>query len=244
MKVFLEIVGVVEEVAVLVFMFLVDKAISLIDGVCNLVYPPKNRRMKKILSIVFVMLLFNNCTIPLPPVGEGVSRCQSRDVSLFFDWHNGIFWASSGPGDGREIRVYRAEELDRCLYRFGLGPNSDHFEKMVINRGDRFMVVIGHEMTEIIVRDTLLEDFYRVRFPEVCIDFDLQLGRIYYHSIHQETYEIEVTDLEGGSFLVDKKTIGCYESKATRITNLRRKRYGITVKEGGKTVEYREVKLN
>jgi len=45
MKVFLEIVGVVEEVAVLVFMFLVDKAISLIDRIYNWIRPiPPERR--------------------------------------------------------------------------------------------------------------------------------------------------------------------------------------------------------
>jgi len=41
MKFFLEVVGVVKEVAVLVFMFLVDKAISLIDRVCNIINPPR-----------------------------------------------------------------------------------------------------------------------------------------------------------------------------------------------------------
>jgi len=200
--------------------------------------------MKRVALIVFMIALFISCTIPLPPVGEGVSRCQSRDVSLFFDWYNGIFWASSGPGDGREIRVYRAEGLDRCLYRFGLGPNSDHFERMVINRGDRFMVVIGHETMEVTVKDTILEDFYRLNFSEVVVDFDLSLGRIYYHGIHQETYEIEVTDLEGGSFLVDRRSVGCYESKATHITNLKKgKEYGVTLKQGGKSVRYQTIRF-
>jgi len=195
--------------------------------------------MKKIALIAFMI---SGCTIPLPPVGEGVTRCQVKNVSLYFDADNGIFWASTGPGEGHEVKVYKQEY---CLYRFGLGPNSDHFERMVITKGERYTLVVDHETMEATIKDTTLEDFYRLSFPEVVVDFDLYLGRIYYHGIHQETYEIEVTDLEDGSFLVDKKTIGCYESKATRVTNLRRKRrYGITVKKGGKTVEYREVKLN
>jgi hypothetical protein len=225
-------------------MILVDKIVSLIDKIYNLIYPPrpKNRRMKKILSIVFMILLFNNCTIPLPPVGEGVTRYQVKNLALFFDFDNGIFWASTGPGEGHEVKVYKQEYP---IYYFCVGPNAEYFQRTVINKGDRFMVIIDRETTQVTIKDTILENFYRVRFPQVVVDFDLQLGRIYYHSIHQETYEIEVTDLEGGSFLVDRKTIGCYESKATRITNLRRKRrYGITVKKGGKTVEYQEVKLN
>jgi hypothetical protein len=226
-----------KKLVILCFIFL-DKFISILDWIYNIINPPRDR--KKILSIVFMILLFNNCTIPLPPVGEGVTRYQVKNLALFFDFDNGIFWASSGPGEGHEIRIYK----EYYFYRFSLGPNSDHFERMVINRGDRFMVVVGRETTEMIVRDTLLEEFYRVRFSEVVVDFDLSLGRIYYHAVHQETYEIEVTNLEGGSFLVDRRSVGCYESKASHITNLKKgKEYGVTVKQGGKTVEYQKIRF-
>jgi hypothetical protein len=198
--------------------------------------------MKKIALIMFMVFMIMSCTISLPPVGEGVTRCQVRNISLFFDAENGIFWASSGPGDGREIRVYKQEY---CLYRFCLGPNEDHFQRVVIKPGDAFMVIIDRETTQVTIKDTLLENFYRVRFPQVVVDFDLSLGRIYYHAVHQEAYEIEINELSsGGSFLVDRRSVGCYESKASHITNLKKgKEYGVTVKQGGKTVEYQKIRF-
>jgi hypothetical protein len=201
--------------------------------------------MRSFLLLAAVLMVVSGCALQIQPAGDGVSRCQSSDGSacIYFDARNGIIWASTQPGPGTQFGIYPAGE-SRYLYKFGLGGNDTHFERMPINFGDEFLVVVGRESLSVIVTDTILPDFYRVQFPEVVVDFDLSLGRIYYHNIHQETFKVRITDLTHGIFLVDEKEVRCYESRMARVSNLEREReYGVKVSQDNKGVRYEEIVL-
>ncbi len=184
---------------------------------------------------LFLLLTFLgflvNCTISFLPIGEGISYSQSKDGfnQFYFDVTNGIFWTASSYGGGGEIKVFQREKRIFC---FSLSPNNAHFERIPINKGDAFEIIINNwETLKVIVKDTLINDFYRVKFDEVVVDFNLLFGQIYYHSLYQESYEIIITNLDGGTFLVDRRQVGCYESKIAIVSNLKRgKKYEVTVK--------------
>ncbi|MFN3301908.1 MAG: hypothetical protein ACK413_02705, partial [Patescibacteria group bacterium] len=82
----------------------------------------KEEKMKKYFIFIIAICLLAGCTRSIPPLGEGVYIFYSK-VSLFFDWNNGIFWASNGLGDGHHISLLSAQ--GDCRYEFFIPPEGD-----------------------------------------------------------------------------------------------------------------------
>lgn len=201
--------------------------------------------MRSFLLLAAALVVFSGCTLNVPQLGDGVSCCQTQDgsVRVYFDARNGIIWASTEPGPGVQVTIYPAGE-SRYFYKFGLGGNDAHFERKIVNLGEEFLVVVGQESLSMAVTDSILPGFYRVQFPEMVVDFDLIMGKIYYHNIHQETFRARITDLTRGVFLLDEKEVRCYESKMARISNLETgKPYGVKVSQDNRGVRYEEIVL-
>jgi len=171
-----------------------------------------------LLSLLFFLSCTEHLTSP-----EGIKRVEFVSCIISFDYFHGIYTVSSKGEKGTSFKVFQVLRDDTVqLFEEIIGGFSDRARRFKIERWDKFLIVGSQETTEVIIKDTLLCDFWVWLDPEnkmsIWFDKSSNLSIIWYHSLWQEDTRIKITTKEGNR--IDERDIHCYESIPLRLSHI------------------------